>query len=93
MAVKEMNGVEINGKSVNVRLVKTPGEHMSPLSPKNGDRASLNHLKKNTKETIPASSVSRLPKHRPQLLGSGQGSEHSPLDPKVSFLNWSYKWP
>ncbi|XP_020030130.2 RNA-binding protein 44 [Castor canadensis] len=82
MAVKEMNGVEINGKSVNVRLVKTPGEHMSPLSPKNGDRASLNHLKKNTKETIPASSVSRLPKHRPQLLGSGQGSEHSPLDPK-----------
>ncbi|XP_048200095.1 RNA-binding protein 44 [Perognathus longimembris pacificus] len=48
MAVKEMNGIEINGKSANVRLVKTPGEYMSPLIPKSGSRVSSNHVEKNT---------------------------------------------
>ncbi|XP_043733413.1 RNA-binding protein 44 isoform X3 [Cervus elaphus] len=46
MAVKEMNGIEINGKSVNVRLVKTPGEYTSPLSSKNGNKG----IKKNCKQ-------------------------------------------
>ncbi|MXQ97318.1 hypothetical protein E5288_WYG003280 [Bos mutus] len=45
MAVKEMNGIEIKGKSVNVRLVKTPGEH-TPLSSKNGNKG----VKKNCKQ-------------------------------------------
>ncbi|KAI4580376.1 hypothetical protein MJT46_001744 [Ovis ammon polii x Ovis aries] len=46
MAVKEMNGIEIKGKSVNVRLVKTPGEYTSPLSSKNGNKG----VKKNCKQ-------------------------------------------
>nr|XP_023440932.2 RNA-binding protein 44 isoform X4 [Dasypus novemcinctus]XP_058155779.1 RNA-binding protein 44 isoform X4 [Dasypus novemcinctus] len=83
MAVKEMNGLEINGKSVNVRLVKTPGEYTSPLSSKNGSRVSLNNLEKSTnKEINSASSISRLPRTRPRQLGSEQDSEFFPLDHK-----------
>uniref|UniRef100_A0A8C9DBA7 RNA binding motif protein 44 n=1 Tax=Panthera leo TaxID=9689 RepID=A0A8C9DBA7_PANLE len=69
MAVKEMNGIEINGKSVNVRLVKTPGEYTSSLSYKNGMERST------SKEISSASSVSRLPRTRPRQLGSEQDSE------------------
>ncbi|KAL0625008.1 RNA-binding protein 44 [Plecturocebus cupreus] len=76
MAVKEMNGVEINGKSVNVRPVKTPGEYTSPLSSKNGNRISSNNLEKSTnKEMQSAFSISRLPKTRPWQLESEQDSE------------------
>ncbi|XP_062935936.1 RNA-binding protein 44 [Cynocephalus volans] len=83
MAVKEMNGIEINGKSVNVRLVKTPGEYPSPLSSKNGSRVSLNNLEKSTsKEINSASSVSRLPRTRPRQLGSEQDSEFFPFGQK-----------
>ncbi|KAM4836333.1 RNA-binding protein 44 isoform 2-T2 [Thomomys bottae] len=83
MAVKEMNGIEINGKSVNVRLVKTPGEYMSPLAPKSGSRACANHVEKNTKKEIsPTSSGSRCPKTRLRQMGSEQDSEFSPLDQK-----------
>ncbi|KAM6152760.1 RNA-binding protein 44 [Erethizon dorsatum] len=77
MAVEEMNGIEINGKSVNVRLVKTHGECTSPLSSKK----SLNNLEKSTtKEINPASSVSALPRTRPRQMVSEQDSELSPLD-------------
>ncbi|XP_010624444.1 RNA-binding protein 44 isoform X2 [Fukomys damarensis] len=77
MAVKEMNGMEINGKSVNVRLVKTHGECTSPLSSKK----SLNNLEKNTnEEVIPPSTVSRLPRTRPRQMMSEQGSALSLLD-------------
>ncbi|XP_023115680.1 RNA-binding protein 44 isoform X3 [Felis catus] len=69
MAVKEMNGIEINGKSVNVRLVKTPGECTSSLSYKNGMERST------SKEISSASSVSRLPRTRPRQPGSEQDSE------------------
>ncbi|XP_053071989.1 RNA-binding protein 44 isoform X3 [Acinonyx jubatus] len=69
MAVKEMNGIEINGKSVNVRLVKTPGEYTSSLSYKNGLERST------SKEISSASSVSRLPRTRPRQLGSEQDSQ------------------
>lgn len=79
MAVKEMNGIEINGKSVNVRLVKTPGEYTSSLSYKNGMERST------SKEISSASSVSRLPRTRPRQLGSEQDSE-------VSFLDGSRTW-
>ncbi|XP_003798282.1 RNA-binding protein 44 [Otolemur garnettii] len=76
MAVKEMNGLEINGKSVNVRLVKTPGEFTSPLASKSGSRISLNNLEKTTnKEINSAFSVSRLPRTRSRQLGSEQDSE------------------
>ncbi|XP_055964327.1 RNA-binding protein 44 [Sorex fumeus] len=80
-AVKEMNGTEINGKLVNVRLVKTPGDYTSPLSSKTGNRVSGNNLGKNTgKETNPIPSVSRLAKTRPRRLGSEQDSELFPLE-------------
>lgn len=92
MAVKEMNGREINGKSVNVRLVKTPGEYASPLSSKNGNRGSLNNLEKSaSKEVSAASSVSRLPRTRPRQPGSEQDSEFVHFDQKVSFLERSLK--
>ena len=62
-----MNGIEINGKSVNVRLVKTPGEYTSPLPSKNGNKVSFNNLEKNiSKEINSASSISRLPRTRPR---------------------------
>ncbi|KAM8919225.1 RNA-binding protein 44 isoform 1-T1 [Lycaon pictus] len=83
MAVKEMNGIEINGKSVNVRLVKTPGEYTSPLSCKNGNRVTWNNLERNTnKETNSVSSISRLPRTRPRQLGSEQDNEFFPFDQK-----------
>ncbi|KAB0406176.1 hypothetical protein E2I00_000759, partial [Balaenoptera physalus] len=84
LAVKEMNGIEINGKSVNVRLVKTPGEYTSPLPSKNGNKVSFNNLEKNiSKEINSASSISRLPRTRPrQQLGSEQDSEFFPFDQK-----------
>ncbi|XP_017393289.1 RNA-binding protein 44 [Cebus imitator] len=79
MAVKEMNGIEINGKSVNVRPVKTPGEYTSPLSSKNGNRINSNNLEKSTnKEIHSAFSISRLPRTRPRQLGSEQDSECFP---------------
>ncbi|XP_037706116.1 RNA-binding protein 44 [Choloepus didactylus] len=82
-AAKEMNGIEINGKSVNVRLVKTPGEYTSPMSSKNGSRVSLNNLEKSTnKEINSPSSLSRLPRTRPRQLASEQDSEFFPLDHK-----------
>uniref|UniRef100_A0A8C6RBR3 RNA binding motif protein 44 n=1 Tax=Nannospalax galili TaxID=1026970 RepID=A0A8C6RBR3_NANGA len=81
MAVKEMNGIEINGKSVTVRLVKTPGEYTARLCAKSGNKVSLNHLEKNTnKEGISVSSVPRLPKTRPRRLESEQDREFSSLD-------------
>ncbi|KAM7105984.1 RNA-binding protein 44 [Molossus nigricans] len=80
-AAKEMNGIEINGKSVNVRLIKSPGECTSPLSSKNGKRISLNNWEKNTnKEVNSASSVSRLPRTRPRHLGSEQDRESFHFD-------------
>ncbi|KAF4022055.1 hypothetical protein G4228_013054, partial [Cervus hanglu yarkandensis] len=83
MAVKEMNGIEINGKSVNVRLVKTPGEYTSPLSSKNGNKVSFSNLEKSTsKEISSPSSISRLPRTRPRQLGSEQDSEFFPFDQK-----------
>ncbi|XP_057603166.1 RNA-binding protein 44 [Hippopotamus amphibius kiboko] len=83
MAVKEMNGTEINGKSVNVRLVKTPGEYTSPVSSKNGNKVSFNNLEKSiSKEINSASSLSRLPRTRPRQLGSEQDSEFFPFDQK-----------
>ena len=48
MAVKEMNGVKINGKSVTVRLVKIPGEYTPPPLSTTGNSTSMNHLEKNT---------------------------------------------
>ncbi|TKC41498.1 hypothetical protein EI555_016125 [Monodon monoceros] len=94
LAVKEMNGTEINGKSVNVRLVKTPGEYTSPLSSKSGNKVSFSNLEKNiSKEVNSASSVSRLPRTRPrQQLGSEQDSEFFAFDQKVSFLDQALKW-
>lgn len=87
MAVKEMNGVEINGKSVNVRLVKIPGEYTSPPSSKNGNRVTLNNLEKGTsKEINSASCVSRLPRTRPRQPGAEQDSEFFPFS-QVSFLD------
>ncbi|KAK7813393.1 hypothetical protein U0070_007962 [Myodes glareolus] len=83
-AVKEMNGIEINGKSVNVRLVKIPGEHTPPLLSKNGTSTSASHLEKNSnKEGIFASSACRLPRARPRQLESAQDSESPPLDQGV----------
>ncbi|XP_074171956.1 RNA-binding protein 44 isoform X2 [Rhinolophus sinicus] len=89
MAVKEMNGIEINGKSVNVQLVKTPGEYTSPLSSKSGHRVSLNNLAKRTsKEINSASSISRLPRTRPRQLGSEQDSEFFHLGQKCVKKNY-----
>lgn len=86
MAVKEMNGIEINGKSVNVRLVKIPGEHTPPLLSKTGN-GSVNPLEKNpNKEGTLASSACRLSRARPRQLESEQDSEFPPLD-QVSFPN------
>ncbi|XP_040124021.2 RNA-binding protein 44 isoform X1 [Ictidomys tridecemlineatus] len=82
MAVKEMNGMEINGKSVNVRLVKTPGEYTSPLASKNGNKVGLNNLEKNTNKEMNASCISKLPRTRPRQLESEQDSEFSPSDQK-----------
>ncbi|XP_021103052.1 RNA-binding protein 44 isoform X2 [Heterocephalus glaber] len=77
MAVEEMNGMEISGKSVNVWLIETHGECTSPLSSKKH----LNNLEKNiNKEINPASSVSRLARTRPRQMVSEQDSELSPLD-------------
>ncbi|ELR48297.1 RNA-binding protein 44 [Bos mutus] len=82
MAVKEMNGIEIKGKSVNVRLVKTPGEY-TPLSSKNGNKVSFSNLEKSTsKEMSSPSFVSRLPRTRPRQPGSEQDSEFFPFDQK-----------
>ncbi|CAH6791924.1 RNA-binding protein 44 [Phodopus roborovskii] len=84
MAVKEMNGIEINGKSVNVRLVKIPGEHTPPLLSKTGNSTSVNPLEKNiNKEGTFASSACRLPRARPRQLESEQDSEFPPLDQGV----------
>ncbi|XP_035293787.1 RNA-binding protein 44 [Cricetulus griseus] len=81
MAVKEMNGIEINGKSVNVRLVKIPGEHTPPLLSKTGNGTSVNPLEKNpNKEGTLASSACRLSRARPRQLESEQDSEFPPLD-------------
>ncbi|XP_075862212.1 RNA-binding protein 44 isoform X2 [Microcebus murinus] len=83
MAVKEMNGLEINGKSVNVRLVKTPGEYPSPLASKYGNKTSLNNLEKSTNNEInSAIPVSRLPRTRARQLGSEQDSEFFSFDQK-----------
>ncbi|CAO2625434.1 RNA-binding protein 44, partial [Lemmus lemmus] len=83
-AVKEMNGIEINGKSVNVRLVKIPGEHTPPLLSKNGTSTSASHLEKNSnKEGTFASSACKLPRARPRQLESEQDSEFPPLDQGV----------
>lgn len=84
-----MNGIEINGKPVNVRLVKSPGECTSPLSSKSGRRISLNNLEKSTnKEMNSVSSAPRLPRTRPRQLGSEQDSEFFHFDQEVSF-KWS----
>ncbi|XP_005411261.1 PREDICTED: RNA-binding protein 44 isoform X1 [Chinchilla lanigera] len=77
MAVEEMNGIEINGKSVNVRLVKSHGECTSPFSSKK----ILNNLEKSTnKEISAAPSVSTLSRTRPRQMVSEQDSELSPLE-------------
>lgn len=92
MAVQEMNGIEINGKSVNVRLVKIPGEHTPPPLSKNGNSTSVHHLEKMTnKEGTFASSTCRLPRARPRQPESEQDSEFPPLE-QVSFL-LDEKWP
>ncbi|XP_049629588.1 RNA-binding protein 44 [Suncus etruscus] len=82
-AVKEMNGIKINGKAVNVRLVKTPGEYPSPLLLKNGNRVSVNNLENSTcKESKPVSSISRLARTRPRHLVSEQDNELFPFEQK-----------
>ncbi|KAM5324752.1 RNA-binding protein 44 [Glossophaga mutica] len=87
-AVNEMNGMEINGKSVNVRLVKSPGECTSPLSSKNGRRVSLNNLEKSiNKEINSASCIARLPRTRPRQLGSEEESESFHFDQGVKKKN------
>ncbi|XP_051010308.1 RNA-binding protein 44 [Acomys russatus] len=84
MAVNEMNGIEINGKSVNVRLVKIPGEHTPPLLSKTATSVSVNHLEKNTnKEGSPAFPTCKLPRTRPRQLESEQDSKFPPLDQGV----------
>ncbi|XP_011509457.1 RNA-binding protein 44 isoform X7 [Homo sapiens] len=84
IAVKEMNGIEINGKSVNVWPVKILGEYTSPLSSKNGNRISSNNLEKSTNKQIHSEfSISRLPRTRPRQLGSEQDSEVFPSDQGV----------
>ncbi|XP_006152013.1 RNA-binding protein 44 [Tupaia chinensis] len=84
MAVKEMNGIEINGKSVNVRLVKTPGDYTSPLFSKTGNKVSLNNLEKSTnKEFNSNSSISILPRTRPRQLESEQDGEVFPFEQGV----------
>ncbi|XP_036028662.1 RNA-binding protein 44 [Onychomys torridus] len=84
MAVQEMNGIEINGKSVNVRLVKIPGEHTPPLLSRNGNSTSVSHLEKMTnKEGTFASSTCRLPRARPRQPESEQDSEFPPLEQGV----------
>ncbi|XP_006988742.1 RNA-binding protein 44 isoform X1 [Peromyscus maniculatus bairdii] len=84
MAVQEMNGIEINGKSVNVRLVKIPGEHTPPLLSKNGNGTGVNHLEKMTnKDGAFASSTCRLPRARPRQPESEQDSEFPPLEQGV----------
>ncbi|KAF6115778.1 RNA binding motif protein 44 [Phyllostomus discolor] len=87
-AVNEMNGMEINGKPVNVRLVKSPGEYVSPLSSKNGRRVSLNNLEKSiNKEISSASCISRLPRTRPRQLGSEEDGESFHFDQGVKKKN------
>ncbi|XP_036925138.1 RNA-binding protein 44 [Sturnira hondurensis] len=87
-AVNEMNGIEINGKSVNVRLVKSPGECAAPLSSKNGRRVGLNNLEKSTnKEINSASCISRLPRTRPRQPGSEEDSESFHFDQGVKKKN------
>ncbi|XP_037017245.2 RNA-binding protein 44 [Artibeus jamaicensis] len=87
-AVNEVNGTEINGKAVNVRLVKSPGECTSPLFSKNGRRGSLNNLEKSTnKEINSASCISRLPRTRPRQLGSEEDSESFHFDQGVKKKN------
>ncbi|XP_028611273.1 RNA-binding protein 44 [Grammomys surdaster] len=84
MAVKEMNGVEINGKSVNVRLVKIPGEHIPPPLSSTGNSTGVSHLEKNSnKDATSASSTCRLPRARSRQLESEQDSEFPPLDQGV----------
>ncbi|XP_037380169.1 RNA-binding protein 44 isoform X2 [Talpa occidentalis] len=83
VAVKEMNGTEIKGKPVNVRLVKAPGECAAPLSSRSGSRVGLDNLEKSTGRAVgSATSVSRLPRSRPRHLGSEQDSEFFPSDQK-----------
>ncbi|XP_075386243.1 RNA-binding protein 44 [Tenrec ecaudatus] len=82
-AVKEMNGAEIHGKPASVRLVKTPGECTAPLPSRNGGRSSVNSAERSTsKETNPATCVSRLPRTRPRQLGPEPDSEFFPFDQK-----------
>ncbi|NP_001028580.1 RNA-binding protein 44 isoform X1 [Mus musculus] len=84
MAVKEMNGVKINGKSVTVRLVKIPGEYTPPPLSTTGNSTSMNHLEKNTnKDATSASSICRLPRAKSRQLESEQDSEFPPLDQGV----------
>ncbi|XP_051694223.1 RNA-binding protein 44 isoform X2 [Oryctolagus cuniculus] len=83
MAVKEMNGVEISGRAVNVRLVKTPGECASPLPSTRGNRARVGHLEKTNQEAHSAPSASRPPRTRPRQRGPEQDSEFFPLDQHV----------
>ncbi|XP_058520289.1 RNA-binding protein 44 [Ochotona princeps] len=84
MAVREMNGTEIHGKSVSVRLVKTPGDPMSPLSSQSGDRVSLMSSEKNTSRGVGSVPyASRLPRSRPRPPGAEQDSECCPLDQHV----------
>ncbi|XP_012580599.1 PREDICTED: RNA-binding protein 44 [Condylura cristata] len=84
VAVKEMNGMEINGKAVNVRLVKSPGEYAAPLPSRSGNRVGLNNTEKAaSKETSSAPPVSRAPRTRPRHLGAGQDSELFPSNQGV----------
>uniref|UniRef100_A0A4X2LYN1 TTC3/DZIP3/RBM44-like helical domain-containing protein n=1 Tax=Vombatus ursinus TaxID=29139 RepID=A0A4X2LYN1_VOMUR len=65
MAVEEMNGKEINGKSVSVRLVKTPVENAPPLSFRNESRLAPGGLEKtmDSKGSSSAPSPAKLPAH------------------------------
>ncbi|XP_040828368.1 RNA-binding protein 44 [Ochotona curzoniae] len=84
MAVKEMNGTEINGKFVSVRLVKTPGDPTSPLSSQHGDRVSLTSSEKNPNGgvgSVPC--ASSLPRSRPRPTGAEPDSECCPLAQQV----------
>lgn len=81
MAVKEMNGVEINGKSVSVQLVKPPEEYTPPPLSAARNSMGVNHLEKNSNKDAPsATSTYRLPRARSKQPEFEQDSEFPPLD-------------
>ncbi|XP_027731073.1 RNA-binding protein 44 [Vombatus ursinus] len=84
MAVEEMNGKEINGKSVSVRLVKTPVENAPPLSFRNESRLAPGGLEKtmDSKGSSSAPSPAKLPAHVLRPPGPEQENIYLSVDQK-----------